>query len=670
MLFNVEGIIMTSTQEKARALLEAIKAKRLAKEAAEAAEKAALPIFSPEEKQEDKGLSLEDMKSFWESRQMKPVEPEQEKQEQEEKKEEQKEKQKPAFQWNEAQKQFISLGISQQQEHQRIILTGPAGTGKTTAIKGLVQTLQQIAQLGGFPKLQSNTKYLQAGKLGVAFVSFTNKAVANIKRIMDEELKPHCLTIHKLLEYEPEFFEVWDAEKKELKTTRRFVPRRNSFNKLPHSLKLVVIDEASMVATAERNGEGKAVALFELLEDALHKDTKIIFSGDIQQLPPVFGDSILGHSLLKIPTVELTEVYRQALESPIILNAHRILKGQYGYFNSRTEKDPENTKRIIVPSFKKIEAESKGLITITPWQKKLLPEHALKATYGFFENLVSQGKYIPDEDIILCPFNVNYGTIEINKGIAQFLGSKREAEVHEVIAGFNKHYYAIGDKVMWQKEEYKIVNITRNAQYLGEHPNPPSKCLDRWGTYQKAGLTPEEMVALEHHQVFGSFDQEDAEKNFDFMLEQMAKKGDGDAERFNQASHLLELQNIADPDVETTLSTAGEINTLEFGYCITVHKSQGSEWRRVFILFHHTHAVMLFRELLYTAITRAREEVHIICEPNSLEKCIKNPRIKGDTIEAKAAFFTNRKEMKKQMAAAQAKLAGMSVDDSSEDEEE
>lgn len=641
---------MTSTQEKARALLEAIKAKRLAKEMAEAAEKTALPVFSPEEKQGDKGLSLEDRKAFWKSGQ--------------------KEEAKPVFQWNEAQKRFISLGISQQPEHQRIILTGPAGTGKTTAIKGLVQTLQQIAQLGGFPKLQSNTKYLQAGKLGVAFVSFTNKAVANIKKVVDEALKPHCLTIHKLLEYEPEFFEVWDAEKKEMRKTMRFVPRRNSFNKLPSSLKLVVIDEASMVATAERDSKGKAVALFEHLEDALHKDTKIIFSGDIQQLPPVFGDSILGHSLLKIPTVELTEVYRQALESPIILNAHRILKGQYGYFNSRTEKDPENPKRIIVPSFKKIEAESKGLITITPWQKKLSPEHALKATYGFFENLTTQGKYIPDEDIILCPFNVNYGTIEINKGIAQFLGSKREAEVHEVIAGFNKHYYAVGDKVMWQKEEYKIINITRNAQYLGKQPNPPSRCLDRWGTYQKAGLTPEEMVALEHHQVFGSFDQEDAEKNFDFMLEQMAKKGDSDAERFNQASHLLELQNIADPDVETTLSTAGEINALEFGYCITVHKSQGSEWRRVFILFHHTHAVMLFRELLYTALTRAREEVHIICEPDSLKKCIKNPRIKGDTIEAKAAFFTNRKEGKKQMAAAQAKLAGMSVNDSSEDEEE
>ena len=124
---------------------------------------------------------------------------------------------------------------------------------------------------------------------------------------------------------------------------------------------------------------------------------------------------------------------------------------------------------------------------------------------------------------------------------------------------------------------------------------------------------------------------------------------DNGEDRFNHASHTVTIQNMIDPNIVYTLGTTGELAAIELGYCITVHKSQGSEWRRVFILFHHTHAVMLFRELFYTAITRAKEEVTIICEPNSIEKAVNNPRIKGTSLEDKARFFANRKEIKQRL---------------------
>ena len=567
---------------------------------------------------------------------------------------------KIAMEWNEAQMEFIRLGSDiTSYQTKRMILTGPAGTGKTTAMKGLIQTYQVQAKFGGFPLLSSNSKHLSAGTLGIAMVSFTNKAVSNIKKVMPDELKSHCLTIHKLIEFEPVFYEVWDNESKKMRKTMRFEPQRHALRKLPAGLAVVIIDEASMVATADRErdsetGQIKPIALFEMLEDALPANCKIIFSGDIQQLPPVFGDSILGHSLLKVPTVELTEVYRQALESPIILNAHRILKGHSGFFNQRTEKDPNNAKRTVVPAFDKLNKEANGKLTITHWQKKLSPEHAVIAITAAFKQKVEQGTYLPDEDIILCPFNVGFGGIEINKSIAQFLGTMREAVVTEIIAGMNKCYYAVGDKVMWQKEEYKITEIVNNAQYLGKRPQEPSVLLDRWGCLQIAKQSSLHTVAAEES---GNNIQTFLDSDLDSLLESMASDKNGE-DRFNQASHIVHIQNISAPEIEVSLSTAGELNALEFGYCITVHKSQGSEWQRVFILFHHTHAVMMYRELLYTALTRAREEVHIICEANSLEKCVKNPRIKGETLEDKAAFFTQRKENKAKMKEIEAKKQG------------
>ena len=77
-------------------------------------------------------------------------------------------------------------------------------------------------------------------------------------------------------------------------------------------------------------------------------------------------------------------------------------------------------------------------------------------------------------------------------------------------------------------------------------------------------------------------------------------------------------------------------------YSLTVHKSQGSEWKKVYCIFHQSHNTMIQRELLYTAVTRAREELYVICEPDTFEKGINGQRIKGNTLAEKYEYFKGK----------------------------
>jgi exodeoxyribonuclease V alpha subunit len=101
---------------------------------------------------------------------------------------------------------------------------------------------------------------------------------------------------------------------------------------------------------------------------------------------------------------------------------------------------------------------------------------------------------------------------------------------------------------------------------------------------------------------------------------------------------------MLDSDVEISIDKASDINSLLLAYALTVHKAQGSEWRKVFFITHQSHATMLQRELLYTAITRAKEELYIICEPEMFVNGIQSQRIKGNTLAEKAEYFKGKVE--------------------------
>lgn len=497
--------------------------------------------------------------------------------------------------YNAQQQEFITTISS----GQSCVLVGAAGTGKTTCSQGGTKAL---IESGRVAVLQSDGhKYLVSGSPGILIISYTRRAVNNIRKVQSDDLKDNCITSHKLLEYQPIYYELEDPETKQTKKTMRFEPTRCASNCLPASIHTIIVEEASMLS----------VELFEELTAALDHKVQWVFIGDIQQLPPVFGAAILGFKMLELPVIELTEVYRQALESPIIRLAHRILSGK-----------PIAGKDYL--SWK--EEGEHGSLTLHPWKKKLSADDAARTLAAFFKAGSDSGVYNPDEDMILIPYNKACGTIELNSHIANHLARKREAMTYEVMAGFNKLYFSVGDKILYDREDAEIIDIQPNPAYSGGRIQPPSKTLDYWG--HNPNLASESNYA-----------SYDPDADVDFLLDAVASSD----ERVTQSSHKIVVR-LHDTASEVSITKAADVNSLLHAYALTVHKAQGSEWRKVFFCLHQTHATMLQRELLYTGVTRAREELYVICEPESFTKGIISQRIKGNTLAEKAEFFKGKLE--------------------------
>ena len=486
--------------------------------------------------------------------------------------------------YNSAQQSFVTLASS----GQSCVLIGAAGTGKTTCMKGTTQALIQNGTVGILES--GGHKHLSSGSPGIVICAYTRRAVNNIRKNLSLDVQSNCITIHKLLEYQPTYYEVIDEATGDTKTKMCFEPARSQINPLPSSIRTIIFEESSMIGTD----------LYKEVINACPHNPQLIFLGDIQQLPPVFGPAILGFKLLSLPVVELTEVYRQALESPIISLAHRILSGN------------------PIPHKEYTEWKKPGL-TIHAWKKKISPQDALSTAGQFFIASEKSSLYDPEEDMILLPFNKSFGTEELNKIIANHLSKKRGADTYEVVAGFTKHYFSVGDKVLYEKEDAIITKIETNPAYSGARFLPHSPTLDYWG-YDPI-----------HREA------ESGDSDVDFLLSQVAH-AENSGERVQQSSHTLTLQ-MMDSELEIKVDKAASINSMLLGYCLTVHKAQGSEWRKVFFVCHQSHATMLQRELLYTAVTRAKEELYVICEPETFTKGIQSQRVKGDTLAEKAEFF-------------------------------
>lgn len=529
------------------------------------------------------------------------------------------------------------------------VLIGAAGTGKTTCMRSITRALIDEKKL---PTIKQSTKWLNAGTPGCAIVAFTRKATNNIRHAVVEELKKNTLTIHKLLEFAPIFYEIEDPNNAgNIKNTMRFEPQRNADNPLPAELKLMIHEERSM----------EACELTQLVKNAMLHEYQEVSIGDIQQMPPTFGLAILGFRMLEYPIVELTEVYRQALNSPIIALAHKIIEGNPHDFAPTIEmydtvdgsgKSVKRKRATVLEQYNRSTPE--GEVKLQIWQKSLSTDLALITSVKQFCVWADSGYYNPEDDVILNPFNKQFGTIEINKGIAQHLGIKREAVVHEVVAGFNKHYLAVGDRVLYDKEDAFIIDIARNSDYLGKQPAPASKYLDRWGTMQEKLSDAEKLHAQ----------AEDSEMDLAAIEAFMSKVVEDAGDRVQAASHVVVIK-YAFSDEEEVLDNAGQINNLLGGYCMTPDKAQGSEWQNVFIVMHQSHAVRNFRELLYTSITRAAKRLHFILEVDTLFKGVKSQRVQGNTLAEKAEFFKGKAsekeaqlQLKMDLEVKQAQLAG------------
>jgi len=494
-------------------------------------------------------------------------------------------------------------------------LIGAAGTGKTTSVRQLARELLESGMLGevDYKRQGGEGRNDRVQGLSIAFVAFTRRAANNLRDSIcaDEELKEHfynsCQTIHNLLEFYPEQYS-YEADDGELRESMRFVPAKGAWDKL--DITHLVIEEGSMVG----------LDLADMLMQALQAGVQIIYIGDINQLPPVFGASILSYALVKLPIVELTEVYRQALDSGIIRNAHNILAGRDLEFCDDFVAYEEYAKGRGL-GIKRVGTDvPKGGTEIQAGPHKISLLYA-----QLFEGLYGKGDYDPDQDIILSPFNKHdLGTTNLNNHIAQFLGKKRDAVVYEVITGFEKWYLAVGDRVMVDKQDGTIKQIAVNATYSGTAAQPPGTDLTRFGVRTLCEGQMADMEKLD----YSNF-------NVEAALEEDA------GERKRAASHVVTVE--LDTGSTLILMSAGDFSQQRFslGYCLTVHKAQGCEWRTVYFIMHKSHHVSATRELFYTGVTRAREKCVVLAKDYTLKQAVSAQRIKGNSTYEKIEYFNS-----------------------------
>jgi len=115
-----------------------------------------------------------------------------------------------------------------------------------------------------------------------------------------------------------------------------------------------------------------------------------------------------------------------------------------------------------------------------------------------------------------------------------------------------------------------------------------------------------------------------------------------DEDLTHQASHVVTVELETGEIVE--LSKTGELSAANFslGYCLTFYKSQGCEWRNVFIIMHKDQSIQIFNEALYTAVTRAKQKVMIFAKDWLIDKAIATRRIKGSSLKDKLEWFNEK----------------------------
>lgn len=392
-----------------------------------------------------------------------------------------------------------------------LIFTGGPGTGKTTAVRGIIEVLER-----------KNVEVLLCAPTG--------RAAKRLSEVTDREAK----TIHRLLEVE------WDE-------TEKPTFRRNTRD--PLSCGALIVDETSMVD----------VELFASLLEALPMGCRLILVGDADQLPSVGPGNVLNDLITAggLPVVCLTEIFRQARESLIVMNAHRIMAG-------------ESPRLDAVDSdffFMRRDVPLHAAATVTELIARRLP-----AAYGFD----------PMEDIqVLCPSKKgDCGTANVNRNLQEAL-NPREKGKNEISTPGGR-IFREGDRVMQTKNNYNI---------------------------------PWKRGAEEGEGVF----------NGDIGL----------LTKINYAAGIMTIR-FDDRTAEYPTTNLAE---LELAYAVTVHKSQGSEYPAVILPIVDSPPMLMYRNLLYTAITRAKKLIVLVGNEEKIRSMAANMR-QNRRYSALKAFLT------------------------------
>ena len=378
-----------------------------------------------------------------------------------------------------------------------LILTGGPGTGKTTTLRGIITLLESMGET-------------------VAIAAPTGRAAKRIAELTGREAK----TLHRLLEVK------WDESDAP-------VFERDEHN--PLEADAVVVDEMSMVDTL----------LFESLLRGVKTGCRLILVGDTDQLPAVGAGCVLQDLINSgcVPVVRLTQVFRQALESHIVVNAHRIVEGKGLELDNTGDcffMPRSNTREVISTVLE-------------------LCESRLPKAYGY---TVFNGLQV------LCPGRRGeVGTEELNRRLQELLNppAKNKAELT-----IEARTLRVGDKVMHIRNNYDIPWSREDGQ---------TGC--------------------------GIFNGDIG------ILEEVCLRDDRLTVRYDDRVAIYTKQDAQD---------------LELAYAITVHKSQGSEFDGVVLPVFRNTPHLCYRNLLYTAVTRAKKLLVLVGSMETIQRMVENNR--------------------------------------------
>ena len=405
---------------------------------------------------------------------------------------------------DEMQKQAVAAAAS----HGVFILTGGPGTGKTTTINAII-------------------RYFEEEGAELRLAAPTGRAA---KR-MTEATGYEAQTIHRLLEL--------NGMPEEEQEGRAVHFDRNSEN--PLEADVIIIDEMSMVD----------IALMHSLLLAVTAGTRLILVGDENQLPSVGPGNVLRDIIRSgcFPVVELKKIFRQASESDIVVNAHKINRGEQVTINNKSRDffflkryDADIIIRVVIALIQEklpryVDAKPYEIQVLTPMRKGLLGVERLNQILQRYLNP-------PDE-------------------------KKKEKEI-------GQRLFREGDKVMQVKNNYQL-----EWEILGRYKIPVDKGV-------------------------GVFN--------------------GDTGIMTEINEFAETATVEFEDGRQAEYSFKQLEELELAYAVTIHKSQGSEYPAVILPILSGPRMLMNRNLLYTAVTRARKCVTVVGSETTFAEMIRNEK--------------------------------------------
>jgi len=381
-----------------------------------------------------------------------------------------------------------------------LLITGGPGTGKTTVLNGI---LHLYSQMGLRCHLAAPT-----GRAAKRLTEVTGEEASTIHRLLEASIDPHT----------GDMFFVRDEDN-------------------PLKTDAVIVDEMSMVD----------ITLLHQLLQAIPNNARLILVGDPDQLPPVgpgfpFSDILRSDTLC---TVRLTDIFRQAQESLIVMNAHRVNRGEL----------PE--LRNVKSDFFFLRSKSE--------------EDVAQTILGLCSVRLPKNMGIPPEQIqVLSPTKKGAaGTVHLNKILQASLNPPSPSKAERT---YGETVFREGDRVMQIRNNYDILWKKTDGSAIGS----------------------------------GIFN--------------------GDVGTIQKIDPDLELLRIVFDDREADYEFS-QLSELELAYAMTVHKSQGSEYRAVVLTAWNGSAYLLNRSVLYTAITRARELLILVGREETIAAMTQNARV-------------------------------------------